>query len=104
MSAKYGMINKITTKPGQRDPLVQILLDGARRQGGMQGCELYVVHTSPTEPEVIWVTEVWRTKEDHEASLKSPDVRALIEKGRPMIAQIGPPTITVPVGGKGLAT
>ena len=101
VSTRYGMLNRITTKPGQRDAVVQILLSGARMQGAMPGCELYVVHTSPTDANQIWVTEVWRTKEDHEASLKNAEVRALIEKGRPMIASIEP-TITVPVGGKGL--
>jgi quinol monooxygenase YgiN len=48
------------------------------------------------------VTEAWRSKQDHEASLKNADVRALIEKGRPLIASIEQ-TITVPVGGKGLS-
>src|SRR5688572_15714610 len=99
MSTRYGMLNRITTKPGQRDAVVQILLSGARMQGAMGGCEVYIVHTSPTDANQIWVTEVWRSKEDHEASLKNADVRALIEKGRPLIASIEP-TITVPVGGK----
>ena len=102
MSTRYGMLNRITTKPAQRDAVVQILLSGARMQGAMPGCELYVVHTAPDDANLIWVTEVWRTKGAHEASLKSPDVRAVIEKGRPMIASIEP-TITAPVGGKGLA-
>ena len=102
MNNKYGMINKLTTKPGQRDPVVQILLGAARLQGGMRGCELYIVHTSPDAADVIWVTEAWRSKEDHETSLKNAEVRALIEKGRPMIASIDQ-TVTMPMGGKGLS-
>ena len=101
MITKYGMINKIVAKPGQRDAIVQILLAAARKQGGMKGCDLYIVHTSPTEAEVIWVTEIWRSREDHEASLKSAEVRALIDKGRPLIASIEP-MVTMPQGGKGL--
>jgi quinol monooxygenase YgiN len=102
MSTRYGMLNRITTKPAQRDAVVQILLSGARMQGAMKGCESYIVHTSVTDPNQIWVTEVWRSKEDHEASLKNAEVRALIERGRPLIASIEQ-TMTVPVGGKGLA-
>jgi quinol monooxygenase YgiN len=79
MSTRYGMLNRITTKPGQRDAVVQILLSGARTQGVVGGCEVYIVHTSPTDANQIWVTEVWRRKEDHEASLKNADVRALNE-------------------------
>jgi quinol monooxygenase YgiN len=102
MTTRYGMLNRITTKPAQRDTVVEILLSGARMQGAMSGCELYVVHTSPKDPNQIWVTEVWRSKEDHEASLENAEVRALIEKGRPLIVSIEQ-NITVPVGGKGLA-
>ena len=95
------MLNRITTKAGQRDAVVQILISAARLQCAMPGCDIYVIHKSPDDANLLWVTEVWRTKEAHEASLKSADVRALIEKGRPMIASIEQ-TITIPVGGKGI--
>jgi quinol monooxygenase YgiN len=98
---KFGMVNRIVTKPGQRDAVADILLSGAKMQGGMAGCEIYVVHVSTADPNEIWVTEVWRSKADHEASLKDADVRALIERGRPMISSIVP-TLTTAVGGKGL--
>jgi quinol monooxygenase YgiN len=101
-NTRYGMVNRIVTKPGQRDVVVDILLAGAKMQGGMRGCEIYVVHTSTTDPNEVWVTEVWRSKADHEASLQNAEVRALIEKGRPMIASIVP-TITNAVGGKGIS-
>jgi quinol monooxygenase YgiN len=96
------MVNKLVAKPGQRDAVVDILLSGAKMQGAMRGCEIYIVHTSTTDPNEIWVTEVWKSKEDHEASLKNADVRALVEKGRPMIESVVP-TITTARGGKGLS-
>lgn len=98
----FGMVNRLVTKPGQRDAVVAILLSSAKLQGGMRGCEIYVVHTSTTDPNEIWVTEVWRSKADHEASLQHAEVRALVEKGRPMIASVVP-TITNAVGGKGVS-
>ena len=100
-SSKFGMVNKLVAKPGRRDAVVEILLSGANTQGGMRGCEIYIVHTSTTDPNEIWVTEVWSSKEDHEASLKNAEIRAIIEKGRPMIEAVVP-TITNAVGGKGL--
>jgi quinol monooxygenase YgiN len=99
---KFGMVNRLVTKAGQRDAVVDILLSGARLQGGMRGCEVYVVHTTPTDPNEIWVTEVWSSKTDHEASLQNAEVRTLIEQGRPMIASLVP-TVTNAVGGKGLS-
>ena len=101
---RFGMFGKVTARPGQRDALVQVLLSAAELVGKAQGCELYVVHTSPTEPDVVWVTEVWRGKEDHAASLSVKGVKELIAKGRPLIAEMGEPIFTTPVGGKGLAS
>lgn len=95
-SPTYGMVNRITTKPGQRDALAEILLEAASRQREMTGCVLYVVHASLNDETELWVTEAWRSQEDHEASLRRPEVRALIEKGRPMIANIQP-TVTRPL-------
>jgi quinol monooxygenase YgiN len=61
MSA-YGCSVKFTTQPGQRDALVERLLSAAAEVSKTGGCELYLINTSPTEPESVWVTEVWRRK------------------------------------------
>jgi quinol monooxygenase YgiN len=98
---RFGMFVKVTTHPGQRDTLVRYLLTAAELVNQAPGCETYLVHTSPTEPEVVWVSETWRNREDHDASLTIPGVRELIAKARPLIASMGEPVFTVPVGGKG---
>ena len=99
---RFGLFGKITAQPGQRDALVQHLLTAAALVGAAPGCELYVVHTSPTEPDAIWVSEAWRSQADHEASLGMPGVRELIATARPLIAGMSDRVVTVPVGGKGL--
>lgn len=95
----HGLIGKMTAKPGQRDALVAILLDGVQ---DMPGCLSYVVAQDPTDANAIWITEVWDNKESHQASLSLPTVRAAIAKAGPMIAGMDPGTITTPVGGHGL--
>ena len=45
----YGLINTITTQPGKRDAVLELLLE-ARSSLGSAGCERYIVGTSPTEP------------------------------------------------------
>ncbi len=50
----------------------------------------------------MWVTEAWTSREEHERSLEDKGVRALIERARPLIAEIGDRTELRPVGGKGL--
>lgn len=96
----HGLIGRITTTPGARDALIGILLDGV---SGMPGCLSYVVAEDPSDADSIVITEVWESAEAHTASLSLPSVRSAIAKGRPLIAAFAPPTLTVPVGGHGLA-
>lgn len=98
-SAMYGLIGKMTTAEGKRDELIKILLDGTST---MPGCMSYIVAKDPADANAIWITEVWDTKANHEASLKLPSVQAAIAKGRPMITGFGERFITEPVGGHGL--
>ncbi|HEY0970749.1 MAG TPA: putative quinol monooxygenase [Gemmatimonadales bacterium] len=95
----HGLIGRMTAVPGKRDELVRILLDGV---AGMPGCLSYVVATDPADEDAIWITEVWDSRESHHASLSLPSVRDAITKGRPLIADFAPGTVTVPVGGHGL--
>jgi quinol monooxygenase YgiN len=95
----YGLISKIKTVPGQCGELISILLDGLR---GMPGCLSYILSQDPTDPDAIWVTEAWDSKESHRASLSVPSVQNAIARGRPLIAGFGERFETIPIGGHGL--
>jgi len=95
----YGLIGKITAVPGQRDALIEILLEGVT---DMPGCLSYVVAKDPKDTDAIWVTEVWDSKANHEASLSLPSVQQAIAQGRELIASFGERFETEPVGGYGL--
>lgn len=95
----YGLIGKMLAKPGQRDVLLAILLDGT---GAMPGCLSYVLAMDPTNPDAIWITETWDSAESHKASLQLPAVQKAIAKARPLIAGFGERFETQPVGGVGI--
>ena len=95
----YGLIGKMSATPGQRDALQAILLEN---QGGMPGCFSYIIAQDPADPDALWITEVWDSKESHAASLKLPSVQAAITRARPIIAGFSNQTITTPVGGIGV--
>lgn len=99
---RFGLHGKLIAHPGQRDALAQILLDAAKTVSSLPGCEIYFVSVDEKDPNAIYVTEVWKAEADHKASLQMPEVRALIEKGRPMVAGFGDSTRLVPLGGHGL--
>jgi quinol monooxygenase YgiN len=97
--AMYGLIGKMLAKPGQRDALISILLEGT---GEMPGCRIYLIATDPADANAIWITEVWDTEEQHTASLQLPAVQAAIARARPLIEGFGERFVTTPVGGVGL--
>lgn len=96
----YGCYVKFTARTGQRDALVEHLLRAAAFVEKVPGCQLYIINTSPTEAETVWVTEVWSSQEEHDASLKIEGAGDAIKQVIPLLA--GPPEkIDVqPVGGK----
>jgi quinol monooxygenase YgiN len=96
----FGLIGKIVTVPGQRDALVDILLEST---GQMPGCRAYVVARDPADADAIWVTEVWDDAQSHKASLSLPAVQGAIARARPIIKEFAQHVATEPVGGVGLA-
>ena len=80
----YGYLATMRTTAGHRDDVVKILLSGV---DGLRevGCRLYVVGVSETDPDLIWVNEVWESKDHHAASLQLPETRAAIARAMPML-------------------
>lgn len=95
----YGLIGKMKLAQGQRDTVVSALLEGTR---SMPGCLSYIVAEDPTDPDALWITEAWDSRESHQASLKLPAVQQAIARARPHITGFGERFETVPVGGQGL--
>lgn len=96
----YGLIGKMLITPGKRDEVLALLLDGT---DAMPGCLSYIVAEDPTDPNAIWITEVWDSEASHQGSLKLPAVQAAISKARPMITGFGERFVTTPRGGVGLS-
>ncbi len=98
-TSMYGLIGRMIAAPGKRDELASILLEGT---GAMPGCLSYIIAADPTNPDALWITEAWDSKDSHAASLKLPSVQAAIAKGRPLIAGFDSRSETAPLGGHGL--
>lgn len=98
--ARYGLIGKMTAKPGQRDALTAILLEGIAT---LPGCLSYVVAHDPVHADTLWITEAWVSQEAHAASLSLPAVRAAIARARPILAGMEQVATTIPVGGTGVS-
>ncbi len=81
----YGKSGALNAKPGKADELASILLKAADLVSTLEGCRLYIVGRDVNNDTLIWVYEVWDSKENHAKSLQMEEVRALISKAMPLI-------------------
>jgi quinol monooxygenase YgiN len=65
--ARYG---KAVAREGQGARLAELLLAAAAELESDPGCELYLINRQAGAPDVIWVTELWRSQADLDASLE----------------------------------
>ncbi len=101
MSAmKYGYINQFTAQPGKRDELIVVLSQAAQALEANVDCIQYVVGVT-AQPDTVWVTEVWMSKQAHDAALEPEDVKTTITRAMPLIASISHVAEQRIVGGKG---
>ena len=99
----YALLNKLTAKPDQRQQVVDILLEsGMLLFPDNPDCHMYMVSEATEDPNVIWVTDVWTSKESHEEALKAPELRPYVEKSMPLLEGMPEQIEIRPVGGIGL--
>ena len=65
--ARYG---KAKARAGRGQELADVLLAAAAELEDDPGCQLYLINRQADEPDVIWVTELWRSQADLDASLE----------------------------------
>jgi quinol monooxygenase YgiN len=65
--ARYG---KATAQAGRGQELAELLLAAATELEADPGCQLYLINRQADAPDVIWVTELWRSQADLDASLE----------------------------------
>jgi len=98
---KYGYINKFSAQPGKGGELTLILLQAAKALESNNDCSQYLVSTV-SEPDTVYVTEIWASKEAHDTSLEPAEVKTIIARAMPLIASISNVAEQQIEGGKGL--
>ncbi|GGH77469.1 putative quinol monooxygenase [Phaeocystidibacter marisrubri] len=83
---RYLLHGKLRAQEGKGHELSQILLRAADMLQSANGCQLYAVSVEEGVPDDIWITEIWDTKEDHDNSLKSVEIKNLISTAIPLLA------------------
>jgi quinol monooxygenase YgiN/mannose-6-phosphate isomerase-like protein (cupin superfamily) len=100
--APVGRYAKAMAKPGRGDELAGKLLEVAEDLRDAPGCELYLINRSPSDPDAVWVTELWQSQELLDAALERPEARARMPEVLGLVLQDGFERIDVePLGGVG---
>ena len=98
----HVLLNRLTAKPGQRQRLVEILLESGKLFDDNPACLLYLVSESTDDPNLVWVIDLWTSQEAHAEALKAPELRPFVEQAMPLLEGMPDQIEVRPVGGKGL--
>ncbi|MFS8198419.1 putative quinol monooxygenase [Streptomyces sp. CWNU-52B] len=98
----YGFNATLTARPGMGDRLVDLLLTGLHEgsPGASEYCLVYLVSRSASDPDVVHVTEGWRTEEDHHRIFAGAAAQAIVAEVDGLLAGESVYTDYVPVRGK----
>lgn len=82
---KYGLHGKLNATKGNVDRLADILIKASKLVSKAKGCQLYVIGKDESDPNAVWITEIWDSKEDHDNSLGVEGVKELIGEAMPLL-------------------
>lgn len=99
---KFSLFGKFTVSEGNRDTLVDILLEAAESMKNLKECEIYTVNITESEPHSVYVYEVWSNENSHQASLSLEATQTLIKRAKPIITGMERISTLQTKGGKGI--
>jgi quinol monooxygenase YgiN len=94
----------LRARAGKRDELVAKFLEVVDMQRDNPACQLMLVSSSPEEDDVVFLTEVWSSAEEHERARQGSEVQAWAAQMPSLVAGLPESTPLVIEGGTGLAT
>lgn len=95
MKHKFGLHGSLKARESKGNQLASLLMKASEVLGTVAGCRLYVVSIDSEDEDLVWVTEVWDSKEDHAASLQQESIRSIIGEAMPLLDGM-------PTGGKSM--
>lgn len=101
---KFSLFNKFLVQEGEKEKLVDILLEAAESMKNLDECEIYLVNISENEPSSVFVYEVWANEDAHKASLSLEATQTLISRAKPIITGMERISTLITKGGKGISS
>ena len=96
----YGLLNRLTAKPGKRDEVVRHLVESGSLFDDNVACLLYLVASPADDPTTIWVVDLWTGEDAHTEALRDPSLRPHIDATVPLLEGMPEQTPLEVRGGK----
>ena len=96
----YVLINKMTTKPGKRQEVIDIMVKAGKPFDENPSCLIYLLGGAKDDPNAIWVQDIWTNKEDHETAMQTEEMAAYIKQAMPLLEGMPEQFEIEPAGGK----
>jgi quinol monooxygenase YgiN len=100
MKQYYAQHGKMTIKPGKRDEVIQRLNESVELLDRIPGCVYYLISTTD-EPDVVWISELWLSKEAKDGLATSPESAKAMKDLMPLIVSMTDRTVMTVVGSFG---
>lgn len=100
--SKIGVVAKIVAQPGKRGDLASALQAALDTAEGEAGTLAYILHSDDAADDVLWMYELYESKEALQEHMGSPAFAALGPVIGPYLAGRPELTFLTPIGGKGL--
>jgi quinol monooxygenase YgiN len=100
MSQQFAQHAKVTTKPSKRDEVIGRLSESVDLLRRTPGCIYYLISTTD-EPDVVWISELWASKEAKDAIATSPESAQAMKEIMPLVVSVTDRTAMTVVGGFG---
>lgn len=97
---EFALLNQLAAKPGQRERVVEILLESGKLFDDNPACRLYLVAVSDDDANLIWVADLWTSEQEHAEALKAPELRPFVEACMPLLEGMPEQIRLRPAGGK----
>jgi quinol monooxygenase YgiN len=101
MKQYHAQHAKMIVRPGKRDEVIQLLNSSTELLHATPGCVYYLISITE-EPDVVWVSELWASKEAKEALAASPETAKTMKQLMPLIVSVTDRTGMTVVGGFGI--
>jgi quinol monooxygenase YgiN len=100
--SRFAQHTRLIAAPGKRDELVAKFLESVQIQRDNADCELMLVSTAPDSPDLVYLTEVWSSRDAWEQARRSAPIQAWAASMPPLVSGSAESIPLDVVGGKGL--